>query len=277
MKTNQMAVTVSNLSKSFSNGALSWCISKFGIQTETKEALKNISFQVEKGEIFALLGRNGCGKSTLLRTFSTLLTPDEGEVRIFDLDVTTNLQQIRRTVGRVTAEASFWKKLSALENLHYSTLLFCLSWKEMEPWVMEMAARLELDGKELNRPICKLSRGMQQKVAIIRSLMHQPRLLILDEPSTGLDPVARESLWELLRELRDELDLTILLTSHEMKEVAALSDRLCIMKHGEVKYLDESKCERRSCDEVDEIFLTYTEESINEWENVPVLEIVNQE
>src|SRR5437773_6905663 len=149
-------------------------------------AVDGVSLSVWRGEIFCLLGANGSGKSTLIRMFSTLLTPDEGEVRVFGLDIRADEDAVKRLINRVSVEASFFKKLSAMENLVYAGRLYGVAPVESRAKALVILRRLGVDIDRLNEPLEKLSRGMQQKVAIARAFLTAPTLLLLDQPTTGL-------------------------------------------------------------------------------------------
>src|SRR5256885_12984178 len=153
----------------------------------TVRAVDGVSLSVWRGEIYCLLGANGSGKSTLIRLFSTLLTPDAGEVRVFGRDIGREELAVKRMINRVSVEASFFKKLSAMENLVYAGRLYGVSPEVSRPRVQTILRRLCLEQGPLNEPLEKLSRGMQQKVAIGRAFLTAPMLLLLYQPTTGLD------------------------------------------------------------------------------------------
>jgi len=153
----------------------------------TVRAVDAVSLSVWRGEIYGLLGANGSGKSTLIRLFSTLLTPDEGTVSIFGLDIDRDELAVKRLINRVSVEASFFKKLSAMENLVYAGRLYGVPPDESRSKVVSILRRLGIEDARMKEPLEKLSRGMQQKVAIARAFLTTPMLLLLDEPTTGLD------------------------------------------------------------------------------------------
>src|SRR5437899_10965318 len=195
-------------------------------------AVDGVSLFVQRGEIYGLLGANGSGKSTLIRVFSTLLTADAGDVRIFGLDVREDELAVKRLINRVSVEASFFKKLSAMENLVYSGRLYGVAPDESRPRILRILRRLGIEDGRLNEPLEKLSRGMQQKVAIARAFLSAPMLLLLDEPTTGLDIRSKREVQTFVRDLRDEHDATILLTTHDLDEAARLADRIGILHQG---------------------------------------------
>src|ERR671926_659601 len=186
-------------------------------------ALRDVSFEVALGETYGLLGPNGSGKSTLIRVLATLLLPDAGEVRMLGYRIPGEESEVRRRVGRVSVDAAFYKKLSARENLMYSAYLYGMDGAAAERRAMEILEALGLDGEKFTDPLEDMSRGMQQKVAITRALLVNPPLLLLDEPTTGLDPKSRRDVQTFLEHLRDEHGTTMLLTSHDMAE----AERLC--------------------------------------------------
>ena len=201
-------------------------------------AVDRVSFTVQEGEIFGVLGPNGSGKSTLIRLLATLLLPDGGDIRIFGYDVVRQPMQVQRLINRVSVEASFFKKLSPMENLLYGARLYGMSGAETRKKVIEILTRLGLEQRSIHKPMEEMSRGMQQKVAIARALLSQPRLLLLDEPTTGLDPRSKREVQAVVRELRDQHGTTILLTTHDMVEADNLCDRIAIIESGKIAALD---------------------------------------
>ncbi|HVG34662.1 MAG TPA: ABC transporter ATP-binding protein [Pyrinomonadaceae bacterium] len=195
-------------------------------------ALDGVSFEVARGETYGLLGPNGSGKSTLIRILSTLLIPDGGEVRILGHELPREHKVVRRMIGRVSVDAAFFKKLSARENLLYTALLYGLNMSEAEQRVMLILEQLGMEERKLNAPLEEMSRGMQQKVAIARALMVNPPLLLLDEPTTGLDPRSRRDVQTFLERLRHLEGTTILLTTHDMAEAERLCARIGFLAKG---------------------------------------------
>ena len=201
-------------------------------------AVDNISFDVSKGEIFGVLGPNGSGKSTLVRLIATLLLPDSGAVTVFGHDVVDDRLAVQRLINRVSVEASFFKKLSPMENLIYGARLYGLNAQQARVQILEILTRLGLERSTFGKPVEEMSRGMQQKVAIARALLTRPTVLLLDEPTTGLDPRSKREVQTLVRELRDQDETTILLTTHDMVEAETLCDRIAIMDAGKIVALD---------------------------------------
>ena len=211
---------------------------QLSLASQVVVAVDHVSFTVGEGEIFGILGPNGSGKSTLIRLLATLLLPDGGDISVFGYDVVRQAMQVRRLINRVSVEASFFKKLSPMENLIYGARLYGKSGAETRQQVMEILTRLGLDAKDVHKPMEQMSRGMQQKVAIARALLTRPRLLLLDEPTTGLDPRSKHEVQEVVRELRDKHGTTILLTTHDMLEADHLCNRIAIIDSGKIVALD---------------------------------------
>jgi len=161
-------------------------------------ALRDVTFSVERGETYGLLGPNGSGKSTLIRVLSTLLTPDGGEVCLLGHRLPGEEREVRSKIGRVSVDAAFYKKLSARENLLYSAFLYGLDKARAERRALEILEALGLEGEKFTDPLEEMSRGMQQKVAITRALLVNPPLLLLDEPTTSLDPKSRRDVQTFL-------------------------------------------------------------------------------
>jgi ABC-2 type transport system ATP-binding protein len=201
-------------------------------------AVDHVSFEMKEGEIFGVLGPNGGGKSTLIRLISTLLLPDSGQIRVFGFDVTRQPMQVQQRINRVSVEASFFKKLSPLENLLYGARLYGMDGKKSTQQIFEILNRLGLEKKTITSPMEEMSRGMQQKVAIARALLSHPQLLLLDEPTTGLDPRSKREVQKVVMELREQYGTTILLTTHDMVEADQLCDRVAIMSTGKIMALD---------------------------------------
>ena len=199
-----------------------------------KVAVDHVSLDIRRGEIFGVLGPNGSGKSTLIRLIATLLIPDGGRITVFGHDVIEEVRAVQTLINRVSVEASFFKKLSPMENLMYGARLYGVSASETRARVKDILGRLGLEPKTIYRPMEEMSRGMQQKVAIARAFLSRPILLLLDEPTTGLDPRSKREVQAFVRELRDAHDATIVLTTHDMYEADSLCDRIAIVDGGKV-------------------------------------------
>jgi len=201
-----------------------------------RTALDGLSFSVPSGEIFGLLGPNGGGKSTLFRILSTLLTPTAGRAQVFGDDVVSKAAAIRRQIGVVFQSPSLDSQLSVEENLRHQGHLYGLGGRELTTRIQKMLARVNLADRARER-VDRLSGGLRRRVEIAKGLLHQPRLLLLDEPSTGLDAGARRDLRLYLQQLRDADGVTIFLTTHLMDEADAC-DRLGILDRGRLVALD---------------------------------------
>ena len=199
-------------------------------------ALNQVSLTVQPGEIFGLLGPNGGGKTTLFRILSTLLPPQTGQVRVFASDVVAQRNAVRRQIGVVFQSPSLDKKLTVLENLRHHGHIFGLRGEPLRQRIAELLARFGLADRA-NELTEKLSGGLRRRVEIARGLLHKPALLLLDEPSTGLDPRVRREVGDYLTELRDRDGVTILITTHIMEE-AERCDRLALLDRGQLVALD---------------------------------------
>ena len=230
--TIEIALEMRNVSKDFNQATWPW-LNRNGV-SKPVTAVSDVSVQVKRGEIFGVLGPNGSGKSTFIRLLSTLLIPDSGSVTIFGLDITRDERAVQRLINRVSVDAAFFKKLSPLENLMYGARLYGMGGAEARGKIDAILKRLDLRADAINRPMEEMSRGMQQKVAIARALLTAPVLLLLDEPTTGLDPRSKREVQLLVRELRDTHDATIVLTTHDMGEADALCDRIAVIDNGRI-------------------------------------------
>src|SRR3954467_8632418 len=208
-------------------------VKKFGDFT----AVKGISFTVEEGEIFGLLGPNGAGKSTLIRMMVTLLQPSSGTAVINGFDIVKQSDGVRRSIGVIPQAMTTDLELSVEENLLIFAKLYGVPREKRQRLIPELLEFVELtQWKDAHVQI--LSGGMRRRVEIARGLVHEPRIFFLDEPTTGLDPVSRVNVWEMLQRIKAERQLTILLTTHYMDEADKLCDRIAIVDHGELKALD---------------------------------------
>src|SRR5947207_14600779 len=193
------------------------------------EALRGISFEMERGECVAILGQNGSGKSTLVRLLSTLLLPDGGTAKIFGHDVVKESRPVQRLVNRVSVEASFFKKMSSEENLAYAARFYGMPPSATRTAIPEILERVGFPVDRRHEGMEHLSRGMQQKVALARALLTSPVLLLLDEPTTGLDPRSKLEVQQFIREVWTSHDATILLCTHDLREAEVLADRVGIL------------------------------------------------
>lgn len=270
VKNEHIALRLIDVSKTFKResrqrGRWPWQSRRSANGAVLVRALDHVSLRVHRHEIFGILGPNGSGKSTLVRVVSTLLLPDSGRVEVFGYDVVREEMAVKRLINRVSVEAAFFKKLSAFENLMFGARLYGLSGAEARARILAILDRLGLDEEAVYQPVEDLSRGMQQKVAIARAFLTQPILLLLDEPTTGLDPRSRREVQTFVRELRDTHDATILLTTHDMQEAELLCDRIAIIDRGRIVALgtpEELKAQVVSADghvpTLEDVFLALT-------------------
>jgi ABC-2 type transport system ATP-binding protein len=200
-------------------------------------AVKGVSFEVEEGEVFGLLGPNGAGKSTLIRMLTTLLSPSEGTAIINGFDVVRQSDGVRRSIGVIPQAMTSDLELSVEENLLIYAKLYGVPRERRTRLISELLASVELTAWA-DKPVKNLSGGMRRRVEIARGLVHEPRVFFLDEPTTGLDPVSRVAVWEMLRRIKADRSLTVLLTTHYMDEADRLCDHIAIIDHGELKALD---------------------------------------
>ena len=228
--TNGMpALIVDDLRKEFFRNS-----GRSGLRRRRKRvaALDGVSFEVRRGETVAILGQNGSGKSTLIRLLSTLLLDNGGSARIFGHDVATETRAVRRLINRVSVEASFFKKMSAVENLSYAARFYGMAPRSTRKQIPEILERVGFPRDRIGEPMEDLSRGMQQKVALARALLTAPIVLLLDEPTTGLDPRSKVEVQQFIREIRQTHDATVLLCTHDLVEAEELAERVGILDRG---------------------------------------------
>jgi ABC-2 type transport system ATP-binding protein len=196
-------------------------------------AVDAVSFDITSGEIFGLLGPNGAGKTTTIRILVTLLPPDSGEASVFGRDVVKETMAVRRMIGYVPQQLSADASLTGWENVLLFARLYDLPWRERKGAV---AHALELMGlaDAKHRLVGTYSGGMIRRLELAQALINQPRLLVLDEPTIGLDPIARGEVWERVQALRHEIGTTILMTTHYMEEAEQLCDRVALMNRGRI-------------------------------------------
>jgi ABC-2 type transport system ATP-binding protein len=208
-------------------------VKKFGDFT----AVNGVSFAVEEGEIFGLLGPNGAGKSTLIRMLTTLMPPTSGTGTVNGHDIVKDADGVRRSIGVIPQAMTSDLELSVNENLLIFAKLYGVPRDRRKKLIASLLEAVELT-QWADKQVKNLSGGMRRRVEIARGLVHEPRIFFLDEPTTGLDPVSRVSVWEMLQKIKQERDLTILITTHYMDEADKLCDRIAIVDHGELKALD---------------------------------------
>ena len=200
-------------------------------------AVDGLSFSVKHGEVFGLLGPNGAGKSTLIRMLTTLVPPTSGKARVNGFDVVAAPNDVRKAIGVIPQAMTTDLDLSAEENMRIFAKLYGLPRAKRREVIRELLAAVDL-AQWADKPVKKFSGGMRRRLEIARGLVHEPKIFFLDEPTTGLDPVSRVSVWEMLDNLRKERDLTVLLTTHYMEEADKLCDRIAIVDHGKLVALD---------------------------------------
>ncbi len=209
---------------------------RFGKPPRVVEALKGVSFQIERGEIFGLLGPNGAGKTTLIKILSTLLDADSGRATVAGVNVAQDPAGVRARIGLVFQEPSLDNLLTGRENLLLSASLYNLARKEANERIGRLLEVMDLTARGDDR-VDTYSGGMKRRLEIARGLLHDPQVLFLDEPTLGLDPQTRERLWTYIRGLREQ-GTTVLMTTHYMDEADALCDRIAIIDRGEIQALD---------------------------------------
>jgi len=246
-----------------------------GSRRHRHTAVDDVSFRVAPGEIYGVIGANGSGKSTLIRIISTLLLPDRGEVRIFGHDVQRHPQAVRPLLNRVSADPSFFRAMSAMENLLFYGRAYGLTGGEVRARSAAILRRLHLGESHARQPMLHLSRGQQQKVAVARAFLSNPRLMLLDEPTTGLDPRSKRDVQRFVAEVRRDDQVAILLTTHDMDEAELLCDRIGFLSGGRLVAegtpleLRTQVAAGRPLDEVDmeAVFMTLTGRSVDEDED----------
>ena len=235
---NTLPLKATGVTKSFGGGFDYWRLLPWRRSADGKSrpvrVLDNVSFEIRRGEIYGLIGANGSGKSTLVRILSTLLLADAGQVRIFGLDVVQDSMEVRSLINRVSADPSFFRNMSALENLLFFGRVYGLSPRQVKRALPGILARLGFEWQRALEPMSHLSRGQQQKIAVARAFLTSPVLMLLDEPTTGLDPRSKRDVQAFIQEVRRDHDATILLTTHDMEEAELLCDRISFLAGGRI-------------------------------------------
>ncbi len=234
-------------------------------------AISNVSLRLERGGVVGILGANGSGKSTLIRLVSGLLTLDEGRVEVFGHDIEREEMAVKRLINRVSVDAAFFKKLSPMENLLFAARLYGLDAGRAREDAIAILERLGIARKRVDRPVEQMSRGMQQKVAIARALLTSPALLLLDEPTTGLDPRSKLEVQSFIEDVRTDHDASIVLTTHDLEEADRLCDWIQVLNDGRVVAEDTPDGLKRLVAErhgqeptLHNVFMTYTGRSLDE-------------
>jgi ABC-2 type transport system ATP-binding protein len=233
-------------------------------------AINNVTLRLERGDTVGILGANGSGKSTLIRLVSGLLTLDEGRVEVFGHDIAREEMTVKRLINRVSVDAAFFKKLSPMENLLFAARLYGLDAGLARIEAEAISTRLGIAAKRLSRPIEQMSRGMQQKIAIARALLTSPALLLLDEPTTGLDPRSKLEVQAFIEEIRASHDASIVLTTHDLDEAERLCHRIAVLNDGRVVAEDSPDglkqlvASRGEAPTLHAVFMTYTGRSLDD-------------
>jgi ABC-2 type transport system ATP-binding protein len=199
-----------------------------------RRVVDDVSIEIRRGEIFGVIGANGSGKSTLIRIVSTLLLPDDGDVKIFGLDVVKDAMSVRSLINRVSADPSFFRNMTALENLMFFGRVYGLNAAQVKEKTPVILQRLGFEWDRALEPMSHLSRGQQQKVAVARAFLTSPVLMLLDEPTTGLDPRSKRDVQGFVRQVQQDHDASILLTTHDMEEAELLCDRIAFISGGRI-------------------------------------------
>jgi len=233
-------------------------------------AIGDVSLRLERAGTIGILGANGSGKSTLIRLVSGLLTLDEGRVEVFGHDIEREEMTVKRLINRVSVDAAFFKKLSPMENLLFAARLYGIDPGKARLEAVRITERLGIASKRLGRPVEQMSRGMQQKVAIARALLTSPALLLLDEPTTGLDPRSKLDVQTFIEEIRTSHDASIVLTTHDLDEADRLCDRITVLNDGRAVVQDtpaglkELVGRQGQAPTLHNVFMTYTGRSLDE-------------
>jgi ABC-2 type transport system ATP-binding protein len=234
-------------------------------------AISNVSLRLERGDVHGILGANGSGKSTLIRLISGLLTLDNGRVEVFGHDIERDEMAVKRVINRVSVDAAFFKKLSPMENLLFAARLYGIDGGVARREAVAILGRLGIAEKRVGRPVEQMSRGMQQKVAIARALLTSPTLLLLDEPTTGLDPRSKLDVQTFIEEINQTHDATIVLTTHDLAEAERLCARITVLNDGRVvaedtpdglKTITAIRLGRPAT--LEDVFMTYTGRSLDD-------------
>jgi ABC-2 type transport system ATP-binding protein len=255
------ALLIERVSKSFTVGR----------KRQPVAAITEVSMRLERGEMHGILGANGSGKSTLIRLISGLLTLDSGRVEVFGHDIERDEMEVKRLINRVSVDAAFFKKLSPMENLLFAARLYGIDGGVARRQTIAILERLGVSEKRVGRPVEQMSRGMQQKVAIARALLTSPTLLLLDEPTTGLDPRSKLDVQAFIEEINETHDATIVLTTHDLAEAERLCSRITVLNDGRVVAEDTPDGLKATTADrlgrpasLEDVFMTYTGRSLDD-------------
>jgi ABC-2 type transport system ATP-binding protein len=274
LKTTTRAAPVASTATSAVPALLIEGVSKSFVVARNRKpvaAISDLSIRLERGDVHGILGANGSGKSTLIRLISGLLTLDSGRVEVFGRDIERDEMEVKRLINRVSVDAAFFKKLSPMENLLFAARLYGLDGGAAKRDAIAILGRLGIAEKRVDRPVEQMSRGMQQKVAIARALLTSPTLLLLDEPTTGLDPRSKLDVQSFIEEINQTHDATIVLTTHDLAEAERLCARITVLNDGRVVAEDTpdglkaTTAERlRRPASLEDVFMTYTGRSLDD-------------
>jgi len=234
---DRLPLRVLHVSKSFGGGFDFGRFVPFVGGTDGNGARKvvdDVSFEIRPGEIFGVIGANGSGKSTLIRIISTLLLADAGDVRVFGLDAERDTMSVRSLINRVSADPSFFRNMTSYENLLFFGRVYGLNAGQVKRLTPGILGRLGFEWERALEPMSHLSRGQQQKVAVARSFLTSPILMLLDEPTTGLDPRSKRDVQAFIRQVQRDHGASILLTTHDMEEAELLCDRISFLVGGRI-------------------------------------------
>jgi len=262
-------------------------MAKITLEHVTKEfaggvrAVDDVSLEVPPRAVYGLIGANGSGKSTLIRVLSTLVLADAGEVTVFGFDIERDSMQARQLINRVSADPSFFRQMTALENLLFFGKVYGLGSADVRQRSVEILDRLGLSSTHQRQMVKELSRGQQQKIAVARAFLTSPVLMLLDEPTTGLDPRSKRDVQEFIREVQRDHQATIFLTTHDMDEAEALCERIAFIVGGRIVAegtpfeLRSMVAGDRSVDEIDmeDVFMALTGRSVEDDEEEEAVRI----
>lgn len=248
---NTPLIQIQNLSK------------QYRIGTRIITALNNVSLDINHAEIIGLLGVNGAGKTTLSSIVATLHPPSHGDILYQGQSIYTDINTYRYAIGFCPQKSNLQKDLTVDQILYYAGSYYCMPKKEIVAQREELIAQLNLQAYRTEKPEI-LSGGYQHRVLIARALMHRPKLLILDEPTVGLDPHIRRNLWEIIRALKQD-DISVLLTTHYLDEADFLADRICILDAGKIKLIDTPQNLKTAHKKqtLEDVFITLMEEEVS--------------
>jgi ABC-2 type transport system ATP-binding protein len=235
------------------------------------KAVNNISFSVEKGDIFAFLGPNGAGKSTTIKMLTTLLKPTNGEIRIAGFNPNKEPNKVRQTFGIVFQDPSLDDELTAYENMVFHGVLYNLPSKLIRERIEQLLKIVELWGRK-DDLVKHFSGGMKRRLEIGRGLLHHPKVLFLDEPTLGLDPQTRNHIWSYIKKLNESEQITIFFTTHYMEEAERIARTIAVIDHGEIvaRWTSEELVKKTNTKSLEDAFIALTGKDIREEESSPL-------